>query len=117
VGSSFIGISETVMIGSILYVSSIPIPARRSPVYCIIVPIGGIHIFIGNIGDQDTVTMQRPAQTAFELDTLMEDQSGRESPHAGRFALDLKYSRPNPTALVQEIPVEDQCRSALASQV
>jgi hypothetical protein len=77
-GSAFAGIGDSIVIGCVLYAGNIPIVpddelwilARRSAVHCAIVPIDGIHIFIG---DRDADMMPRPAWTAFELDMLAED--------------------------------------------
>jgi hypothetical protein len=103
-GFSFAGISDTVIVGRILYAGNLPIvlddelwiPARLRPNHCTIFLISGIHIFIG------------------KLDTLMEDRSGQESSQEFS-ALDLKKSRPTQIALEEELVVEDRCRSALVN--
>jgi hypothetical protein len=54
-GSAFAGIGDTVAIGRVLYDSGFPIvpadnlwvPAREDPARFTVVPIGDIHIFIG----------------------------------------------------------------------
>ena len=82
-GSAFGGIGNTVAIGRVLYAGNVPVvpnnvcwvPARRSPIHCTIVPIGDIHVFIGNIGDEEADLTSRPARTTFELDTFAEDRS------------------------------------------
>jgi hypothetical protein len=56
VGSAFAGISDTISIGRVLYDSGIPIvpkdnlwvPVREDTGRIFIVPIGDIHIFIGD---------------------------------------------------------------------
>ena len=68
-GSAFAGIGDTVAIGRVLYAENFPvvpndefwIPARVRPNRCTIVPIGGVHIFIGETGDQDEGAAPRPA--------------------------------------------------------
>jgi hypothetical protein len=84
-GSAFAGIGDTVAIGRVLYDSSFPIvpadnlwvPAREDPTRFTVVPIGDIHIFIGET-DLTPATetnfwrigmAETPKQTAFELDT------------------------------------------------
>jgi hypothetical protein len=85
VGSAFTGIGDTVAIGHVLYDSGFPIvpadnlwvPAREDPTQFTIVPIGDIHIFIGET-DLTPATetnfrrigmAETPKRTAFELDT------------------------------------------------
>jgi hypothetical protein len=54
-GSAFAGIGDTVAIGRVLYDSDFPIgpadnlwvPAREDPTRFTVVPVGDIHIFIG----------------------------------------------------------------------
>jgi hypothetical protein len=49
------GIGDTIAIGRVLYARNIPIvpndecwiSARENAVHCSVIPIGGIHIFIG----------------------------------------------------------------------
>ena len=123
-GSAFAGIGDTVAVGRVIYAGNLPIvpddecwiPAREDIAYCTIVPIGGIHIFIGEIGGQDAETTPRPARTASELDTFAEDRYRQESSKEFS-ALDLEKSRPTQTALGQEMSVEDQSKSAWVSQV
>ena len=117
-GSAFAGIGDTVAIGRVLYAGNLPvvpndefwIPARVRPNRCTIVPIGGVHIFIGETDDQDEGAAPRPARTAIEMDAFAEDQSGQDPPMAGS-ALDRKNSRPTQTALGQEMSVKDQSGS------
>jgi hypothetical protein len=59
-GSAFTGIGDIVAIGRILYYSGFPIvpadnlwvPVREDPARFIVVPIGDIHIFIGETNPQ-----------------------------------------------------------------
>ena len=114
-GSAFTGIGDTVAVGRVLYAGNLPIvpddelwiPAKVRPNRCTIVPIGGIHIFIGETGDHDAVTMPRPTRTAFELDTFTEDRSGQESSQEFS-ALVLKKSRPARTASELDTFAEDR---------
>jgi hypothetical protein len=54
-GSAFAGIGDTIAIGRVLYDSGFPIiladnlwvPARENPTRFTVVPVGDIHIFIG----------------------------------------------------------------------
>jgi hypothetical protein len=102
-GSTFAGIGDTVAIGRVLYDSGFPIvpvdnlwvPAREDHTRFTVIPIGDIHIFIGEtyltpatetnfrrIGMAET-----PKWTAFELDTE-EESSDLELSKLSR--LDLK---------------------------
>jgi hypothetical protein len=84
-GSTFAGIGDTVAIGLVLYDSGFPIVpadnlwvlAREDPTRFTVVPIGDIHIFIG---EMDLTTAMEtnfwrigmaktPKRTTFELDT------------------------------------------------
>jgi hypothetical protein len=84
-GSIFGGIGDTVPIGRVLYDSGFPIvpadnlwvPAREDPTQLTVVPIGDIHIFIGET-DLTPITETNfwrigmagtPKRTGFELDT------------------------------------------------
>jgi hypothetical protein len=88
-GSAFAGIGDTVAIGRVLYDSGFPIvpvdnlwvPAREDPTQFTVVPIGDIHIFIGET-DLTPATetnfwwigmAETPKRTTFELD--MEEES------------------------------------------
>jgi hypothetical protein len=84
-GSAFAGISDTVTIGRVLYDSGFPIvpadnlwvPARENPARFTVVPIGDIHIFIGETDLTPAAETnfwrirmaETPKRTAFELDT------------------------------------------------
>src|SRR4051812_43465628 len=85
-----------------------------NPTRCSIVPIGDIHLFIGET-DSGTSSLgvggaSRPARTAYGQDMFaegsMEDLSLEFSNK------DQKNSRPIQTAPVQDITVEDHCKSA-----
>jgi hypothetical protein len=84
-GSAFASIGDTVAIGRVLYDSGFPIvpadnlwvPARENPARFSFVPIGDIHIFIGETNptpaietDYQWIGMaETPIRTAFKLDT------------------------------------------------
>ena len=120
----FAGIGETVAIGRVLFSGNVPIiplppdefwiPAKTNPTRCSIVPIGDIHLFIGET-DSGTSSLgvggaSRPARTAYGQDTFAEgSMSDLSSEFAGK---DRKNSRPTQTAPVQDIKVEDHCKSA-----
>jgi hypothetical protein len=107
-GSAFAGINDTVAIGHVLYDSSFPIipadnlwvPAREDPARFTVVPIGDIHIFIGemDLTPATETKFQRigmaetPKRTAFKLDTE-EESSDLELSKLSRS--DLK-TNPNP---------------------
>src|SRR3954468_12419961 len=117
----FAGISETVAIGHVLFSGNVPIvppdefwiPAKTNTTRCSIVPIGDIHLFICET-DSGTSSLgvggaSRPAQTAYGKDTFAEgSMSDLSLEFAGK---DRKNSRPTQTALVQDITVEDRCKS------
>jgi hypothetical protein len=106
-GSAFAGIGDTVAIGRALYDSGFPIipadnlwvPARKEPARFTVVPIGDIHIFIGETNPTPATETnfwqiglaETPKRTAFELDTE-EESSDLELPKLSRS--DLKN---NPT--------------------
>src|SRR4051812_28849076 len=118
----FAGIGKTVAIGRVLFsgnVSIVPfdefwIPAKTNPTRCSIVPIRDIHLFIGetNLGTSSLGVggASRPARTAYGQDTFTEgSMSDLSLEFAGK---DRKNSRPTQTALVQDITVENRCKSA-----
>jgi hypothetical protein len=88
-GSAFAGIGDTVAIGCVVYNSGFPIipadnlwvPAREDPTRFTVVPIGDIHIFIGETNPTPSTETnfrqigmaETPKRTASELDT--EDDS------------------------------------------
>ena len=59
-GSAFAGIGDTVAVGRVMYAGGFPlvlpdrywIPAKTNATKLSIIPIGGIHIFIGETVDQ-----------------------------------------------------------------
>src|SRR3954462_1788405 len=118
----FAGIGETVAIGRVLFSGNVPIvppdelwiPAKMNPTRCSIVPIGDIHLFIGET-DSGTSSLgvggvSRPAQTAYGQDTFAKgSMSDLSLEFAGK---DRKNSRPTQTAPMQDITVEDHCKSA-----
>src|SRR4051812_33306330 len=76
----FTGIGKTVAIGRVLFSSNVPIippdefwiPAKTNSTFCSIVPIGDIHLFIGET-DLGTSSLgiggaSRPAQTSYGKD-------------------------------------------------
>src|SRR3954465_521588 len=80
----FAGIGKTVAIGRILFSGNVPIvppdefwiPAKTNPTQCSIVPIGDIHLFIGetNSGTSSLGVggTSRPTRTAYGQDRFME---------------------------------------------
>jgi hypothetical protein len=127
VGSTFAGIGDTVTIGRVLYDSGFPIvpadnlwvPAREDPTRFTVVPIGDIHIFIGEtdltpametnfwrIGMAET-----PKWTAFELD-MEEESSDLELSKLSRS--DLKSNPTQPALEVEEVVV-DHCESTMSN--
>jgi hypothetical protein len=126
-GSAFVGIGDTVAIGCVLYDSGFPIvpadnlwvPARENLARFSVVPIGDIHIFIGET--YRTVAMETnfrwigmvetPIRTTFELDTE-EGRCDLELFKSSR--LDLK-AKPHQPALEVEEEAEDRYESVMAS--
>jgi hypothetical protein len=124
-GSAFAGIGDTVAIGHVLYDFGLPIipadnlwvPAREDPARFTILPIGDIHIFIGETNPTPATETnfwrigmaEIPKQTAFELETE-EDSSDLELSKLPR--LDLKNNLTQPALEVEEV-VEDRCESAM----
>src|SRR3954465_2273906 len=108
----FAGIGETVAIGRVLFSGNVPIvppdefwiPAKANPTWCLIVPIGDIHLFIGET-DSGTSSLgvggaSRPARTAYGQDTFAEgSMSDLSSEFAGK---DQKNSRIARTAYGQD---------------
>jgi hypothetical protein len=126
-GSAFAGIGDTVAIGHVLYDSSFPIvpannlwvPAREDPTRFTIVPVGDIHIFIGET-DLTPATetnfrrismAETPKRTAFELDTE-EESSDLELSKLSRS--DLKNNPTQPAREVEDVVV-DRCESAMSN--
>src|SRR5215203_4537840 len=125
-GSAMGSYDDSIAVGRVLYAGNFPIvppdefwiPARSKPVKLSIVPIGGIHIFIGETVDSDGNALVSNADaSAAELDAVAKIRSeSQELPKEG-FALDQEKSKPTQSAPEQEKTVEDQCRSAWVSQV
>jgi hypothetical protein len=127
VGSAFAGIDDTIAIGRVLYDSGFPIvptdnlwvPAREDPARFTVVPIGDIHIFIGETNPTPTTETnfrrigmaETPKRTAFELDTE-EDSSDLVLPKLPRS--DLKNNSTQPALEVEEVVV-DRCESAMSN--
>ncbi|KAM0882958.1 hypothetical protein ACQ4PT_031946 [Festuca glaucescens] len=126
VGSAFGGVGDTIAVGRILYAGNLPIvppnecwiSARTDPIKLSIIPIGGIHIFIGETVDSDGNTLvSTAATTAAELDAAaMIRSESLEFPKEDS-VLDLEISKPTLSAPEQEKAVEDQRRSTWVSQV
>src|SRR3954462_11103746 len=118
----FAVIGEIVAIGRVLFSGNVLIVppaefwvvAKTNPTRYSSVPIGDIHLFIGET-DSGTSSLgvegaSRPARTAYGQDTLAEgSMSDLSSEFAGKYQ---KNSRPTQTAPVQDIKVEDHCKSA-----
>jgi hypothetical protein len=125
-GSTFGGIRDTIAVWHILYTGNFPIvpedecwiPARTDPVKLSIVPIGGIHIFIGETVDSDGNALAGNADaTAAEQDAVAKIRFEMQELPEEDFALDLENSKPTQSIPEQESTVEDQCRSTWVSQV
>jgi hypothetical protein len=115
----------TVAIGRVLYDSGFPIvpadnlwvPAREDPARFTIIPIGDIHIFMGETNPTPATKTnfqwigmaETPKWTAFELDTE-EESSDLELPKLSRS--DLKNNPTQPVLEVEEVVV-DRCESAM----
>jgi hypothetical protein len=126
-GSAFAGIGDTVAIGRILYDSGFPIvpadnlwvPAREDPTRFTVIPIGDIHIFIGETNPTPATETnfrrigmaETPKRTALELDTE-EDSSDLGLPKLPRS--DLKNKPTQPALEVEEV-VEDRHESAMSN--
>jgi hypothetical protein len=106
-GSAFAGIGDTVTIGRVLYDSGFPIVpadnlwvlAREDPARFTVVPIGDIHIFIGETNPTPATETnfrrigmaETPKRTAFDLDTE-DDSSDPELPKLPRSDLKNKLT-------------------------
>ena len=117
---------DTIAVGRVLYAGNLPIvppdecwiPAKTDPVKLSIIPVGGIHIFIGETVDSDGNPLVSNADaTAAELDAVAKIQSEMQELPKEDSASDLEFSKPTQSAPEQETTVEDQCRSAWVSQV
>jgi hypothetical protein len=124
-----VGIGDTVAIGCVLYDSGFPIvptdnfwvPAREDPARFTVVPIGAIHIFIGET-DLTPATetnfrrigmAETPKWTAFDLDTE-EESSALE--HSKLSRSDLKTNPTQPALEVEEV-VDDRYESAMSNNL
>jgi hypothetical protein len=81
------------------------IPVRTDPVKLSIVPIGGIHIFIGEAVNFDGSALVSSARTAIEPDTFAEIRSEQDPPMAG-IALDQEF--PAWTAFEHDTSAEEE---------
>jgi hypothetical protein len=124
-GSAFTGIGDTVAIGRVLYDSGFPIvpadnlwvPARENPAQFTIIPIGDIHIYIGEMDPTPTMDTnfwrigmaKTPKWIAFELD-MEEESSVLELSKLSRS--DLKTNPTQPALEVEEV-VDDRYESAM----
>ena len=125
-GSAMGSYDDTIAVGRVLYTGNLPIvppdecwiPAKTNPVKLSIVPVGGIHIFIGETVDSDgNAVVSSPDATAAEQDAVAKIRSEMQELPKEDSSLDLEKSKPTQSAPEQEIKVEDQCRSAWVSQV
>jgi hypothetical protein len=126
-GSAFAGIGDTIAIGHVLYDSGFPIVpadnlwvlASENPARFTVVPIGDIHIFIGETNpipatetDLRRIGMAKtPIQTAFKLDTK-EESCDRELFNSSRS--DLAANPTQPALEVEEV-VDDRCGSVMGN--
>ena len=107
----FAGIGETMAIGRVLLSGNILIvppekiwiPAKTNPTRCSIIPIGDIHLFIGET-DSGTSSLgfggaSRPARTAYGQDTIVEGSMS-----------DLLRSLPAKVGKIQGPPKPPLCR-------
>src|SRR4051812_24695974 len=126
-GSAFAGVGDTVTVGHVQYLAGrypfVPpdecwIPARTDAVRLSIIPIGGIHIFIGETVDLDgTSLVSSPEPTANELVAAEQIRSETPEPLMEDSASDLENLKPTQPAPAQEESVEDQSRSTWVSEV
>src|SRR3954471_20786990 len=126
-GSAFAGVGDTVAVGRVQYLAGrypfVPpdecwIPARTDAVRLSIIPIGGIHIFIGeNVDLEGAPLVSSPEPTASELVAAEQIRSETPEPPKEDSASDLENSKPTQPALVQEESVEDPSRSTWVSEV
>src|SRR3954453_6530575 len=126
-GSAFAGVGDTVAIGRVQYLAGrypfvLPdecwIPARTDAVRLSIIPIGGIHIFIGETVNPDgTPLVSSLEPTANELVAAEQIRSETPEPPKEDSTSDLENSKPTQPAPVQEESVEDPSRSTWVSEV
>jgi hypothetical protein len=128
-GSAFAGIGNTIAIGRVLYDSAFPIipvdnlwvPAREDPTRLTVIPIGDIHIFIGETDLTPTTETnfrwigmaETPKRITFELD-MEKELSDLEPSKLSRS--DLKANPTQPALEVEEV-VDDRYESAMNNLV
>src|SRR4051794_5020562 len=111
-GFAFAGIGDTVAIGRVQYLAGcypfVPsddcwIPARTNAIRLSIIPISGIHVFIGETVDLDgTPLVSSPEPTANELVAAEQIRSETPEPLKEDSASDLENSKPTQPAPMQE---------------
>src|SRR3954451_18225162 len=126
-GSFFTGVGDTVVVGRVQYLAGrypfVPpdecwIPARTDAVRLSIIPIGGIHIFIGETVDLDgTPLVSSSEPTANELVAAEQIRSETSEPPKEDSASESENSKPPPPGPVAGRMVEDQSRSTWVSKV
>ena len=96
---------DTIAVGRVLYTGNLPIvpldecwiPAKTNPVKLSIIPIGGIHLFIGETVDSDGNALVSNADaTAAEQDAVAKIRSEMQELPKEDSALDLEISKPHP---------------------
>jgi hypothetical protein len=126
-GSAFAGIGDTIAIGHVLYDSGFPIipadnlwvSARENPARFTAIPIGDIHIFIGETNptpatetDFRWIGMAKThIRTTFKLDTKEEPSNLELFKSSG---LDPKTNPTQPALEVEEV-VDDRYESAMGN--
>ena len=99
--------NDSIAMGRVLYAGNFPIvppdefwiPARTNPVKLSIIPIGGIHIFIGETVDSDGNALVSHADTtAAEQDAVAKIRSEMLELPREDSALDLENSKPTQSA-------------------
>ncbi|KAK1683497.1 hypothetical protein QYE76_044345 [Lolium multiflorum] len=110
-GSAMGSYDDSIAVGRVLYAGNFPIvrpdefwiPARTNPVKLSIVPIGGIHIFIGETVDSDGNALVSNADaSAAELDAVAKIRSESQELLKEDSALDQEKSKPTQSAPEQE---------------
>jgi hypothetical protein len=98
---------DSIVVGRVLYAinfSIVPqdecwIPAKTDPIKLSIIPIGGIHIFIGETIDSDGNTLvSHTDATAAEQDAVAKIRSESHEPPKEDSALGLEISKPTKSA-------------------
>jgi hypothetical protein len=124
-GSTFAGIGDTVALGRVLYAGGFPIvlrdefwiPSRERIIRHSIVPIGGIHIYIGETASSGAEQVSFGEETAARLEAIAKIRSEMQELRKGISASDPKKSNPTQSAPEQEKLVEDLRRSTWVSEV